>query len=553
MSQDHRSPILSPRTKRLGFATCLGVMLVCSLLVRTDRLVEAARPGDLARIVPGTPLVLLETEDLPGLVARWRDCEMRAPVEDSESYRACNASRLGLRLSERLGLLDTAMSEPITLDRLASLPGNRGGLALYNVGDTSFVFWLRTHHGAASDLAVLAPDLEVERTERGEHRYMIHRGTEETAAVAFAVVGDLLIFGNALEQFEAAVDLAIAGSGSALMGDPTYEALARRAPESAQVHLYLDMGRLAGTRQFRRYWVHDNAEDLAGVERAMLSVTWEERRTVEHRVLAYREGGRRLAAGATAAPEPGERFAALPRGSYAAIETVDDARGAAALARWLWPSDTEGAPEDLARLLEPARPSQAVEIHRPGMGRDAFSPRDEMAVAFLLADPDALATGDVVDAASAAMTETLSEGRTVEPERRRAPGRGVVATRLAAPLPGSPQLVVSRSRDRTVLVLATSSRLANELARNAAPTAPLGQALRTAGPNVARVNWEGVSTLLRRRLDLITTEDDYDRFGPEAFLGEEVPELLEVPDISTIDRLAWRDGDFDIQEVRFIE
>jgi hypothetical protein len=522
-------------------------------LIQTDRVVQAARPGEIARLVPGTPVVLLEAEDLPGLVASWRDCDLRAAVEGTESYRDCTASRMGLRLAERREMLSAALSEPISIDRLARLPGNRGGLALYNISETAFVFWLRTHHGAAEDLAVLRPDLEVERTERGGHRYLIHRGSEDTSPIAFAVVGDLLILGNDLNHFEQALALALGEDGDALGSDPVYRALVQRTPVSAQAHLYLDMGRLAGTRQFRRRWVHDNTEELAGLDRVMISVTWEEERTLEQRVLAYREGGRRLPAGPAASTAPQQRIDALPRGLYSSLSIVADATEAARMARWIWPGSTDGAPEDLTRLLEPARPTRAVEVLRPSLARDGFAPSDELAVALLLDAPDALDTAAVATAAEAALVASLSRGRTIDPDQRRTPSMGLVALTISAPLPGSPRVALSRSRDGAVLVLATGPRLANELARALEPASALGQALREPGPDVARVDYQGSSQLLQTRLGLITMDEEGGRYGSSAFLGEEIPELLRTPQLTRIERLAWRDGDFDRQELHFVE
>lgn len=543
--------------RRIRWRRLVLVLLALLALLRTDRAVEASRPGDLARLVPGTPLVLLEADDLPGLVAQWRDCDLRDDVEVTTSYRECTASRLGLRLAERRDLLSAAMTEPISLDRLSNLAGNRGGLALYNITETAFVFWLRTQRGAGERLEVLRPDLEVERSEPGGHRYLIHRGSEDTSPVAVAVVGDLLIVGNDLEHFQQALALAAGedeGEGPTPLGrDPVYRALVQRAPVSGQAHLYLDMARIVATRQFQRRWVHDNASDLAGLDRVMISVTWEDERTVEHRVLAYRDGGRRLPAGGGAGTEPQARIDALPRGAYAALSQVSGGQEAARVARWIWPGPVDGAPEDLAALLEPARPARVVEVLRPALGRDGFEPNDVMAVAILLGAPDALDTDAIINAAAAAMTASLSHGRQVVPEQRRVPGRGVIGTLVAAPLPGSPRLAVSRSRDGAVLVLATDARAANDLARAADEAADLGQALRAAGPDVARVDYDQTRDLLRRRLDLITTEGRYDRFGPRAFLGDEVPELLEAPDLERIERLAWRDGDFDRQELRFVE
>ena len=53
-----------------------------------------------------------------------------------------------------------------------------------------------------------------------------------------------------------------------------------------------------------------------------------------------------------------------------------------------------------------------------------------------------------------------------------------------------------------------------------------------------------------QRLRLITTTGRRERYGQAAFLGEDVPELLGVPGISQIERIALREGDLDRQILR---
>lgn len=527
-----------------------AALLAALLLLRTDRAVEAARPGELGRLVPAGALLLLESDDLPALAGRWQDCALRGELEGTDVYSRCTASRLGLRLGERVAELEATLDEPdLSMGRLSKLPGGRGGLALYSIGETRFVLWLRTRRGAAEDLRLLRPDLETSRREVAGHSYLVHAGVPgETSTVGVGVVGDLLIASNDLGQLEKAMRLAAGEAGESLASDPVYGQLAGKAPAAATAHLYLDMERIGATRAFQRYWVHDNAAELAGLGRAMLSVEWRDGETVEHRLLAYRDGGTRLDAGEGGAP-PDERLAALPEGLYASLHETRSAEAAALAARWLWPGEPgDGAPPALAALLGPARPARCVEVARLA-SRDGFAPSDDLAVALLLAEPTALATAAVVDGAAEAMARALSAGRAVTPSRAERTLSGVATTTVAAPLPGGPELTLARSGDGAVLVLASSAALAAQLATAAAEAEPLGRELRRPGPDAARADLGRADRLLGRRLVLATKATDY---GPEAFFGQDVPELLAVPRIARIERLAWREGAFDHQLVRYL-
>jgi hypothetical protein len=533
----------------------LAAILSALALLETDRPVEAARPGALARFVPAAPLVLLETDDLPALIGRWRDCQLRRNVESTGVYRRCRASRLAARLGERRDLLDASLSSPLSWDRLASLPGDQGGLALYSVGRTAFVLWLRLDPGAAADLDLLRRGLPTQRTSRDGVRYAVHEGGEGTAPTAFAVVGRLLVLSNDLETFDRALSLAAGEGGAALAADPVYADLVRRAPDAAQAHLYLDMGRLVTTRQFQRYWVHGNTDDLRDIDRALISLTFAEDRTVERRLLRYRAGAtRRLpAGGAGGARSPAERLAALPAGVYSSMGAVDADRASRA-ARWVWPAPAGGG-EDLGALrdlLARGRVTQAVEVVRLFLDRNWFFPQDRLAVAFDLDAPEAMATTDVVAAASAALARSVGAPPDAGPLARRQVVRGVSSYSFAPALPGGLELTLARSRDDAVLVLATSGELALELAGAAAPTAPLGQALAAGGPDVVSLDFVWARRSLSKRLATITAPSGQDLSRARALLADDLPELLAAPQISRVERLASRDGDLDVQEVRYV-
>ena len=541
-----------------------GVVLVVALLsatalLRTDHLVEAARPGALAPLIPSRPLVVLETDELPRLLARWRDCQLRRDVEATDVYEQCLASRLLIRLDQRLERLEAALASPLTIDRLARLPADRGGLALYNLGDTAFVLWLRLQPGAVEDMRLLRPGLSVERSERSGQRVLIHRGTDSTSPVAFAIVGQLLIVSNDLRTFRRALALATDDRGQSLADDTTYEEMARRAPVDAQVHLFLDMARLVETEPFQRYWIHGNSEALRGLDRAMLSVTFEEARAVEHRQLSYREvDAQRLPAGSAAGAPIDERLEALPGGTYAEVRAVDAAAGARA-ARWLWPraagSTAQGSEnvEPLRALLDRGHVTQVVEVIRPFLDRNWFFPRDRLAVAYALDTPDDLPTKAVVEEASEAFSRSVEGPHGAAPRARRRHVRGLMTQTISSLIPGGADLSIARSRGNAVLVFATDPDLALEVAGAAAPTAPLGQALAAGGPDAARVDFARASRALSKRLDLITSVSGQGpRTGMAAFLGDAVPELLGVPHITRIERIAFRDGSIDRQEVRYV-
>lgn len=541
-------------------AAALGLLLLLASL-QTDRLVEAARPGELARLVPGRPLLLLESDDLPALVARWRDCQLRQDVENTNVYRRCEASRIALRLGERTDLIEALLNQPLSLDTITSLPGERGGLALYNISDTTFVLWLRTHHGAGADLELIRRNVDAERSTREGQRVIIHRGTETSSPLAMAVVGDILIVSNDLENFDRALALAAADDGEGgenLASDDIYNSMTPRAPVSATVHLYLDMARITQTRQFQRYWVHDNSEDLQQIDRALLSLTFDEDRVVENRILAYATQATRMPAGPATTTADGsseaDRLEALPSVHAATMSLVAaNAEAASSAARWIWPGTTENGSTQLQELLARGGVVRYLDVVRPRLGRDNFSPSDQLAIAFALESPDDLDTDDVVTAGAQALVGAMEGVELEPPTARRTAGRGVTVHTLASLLPGLNGLSVSRSRDGGVLVLSNSIQLARDVASLAISTAPLGQALATPGPDVSTVDFTATRRLLGTRLELITNPEQQGPPEARRFLGEDIPELLSATGITRIERVAYRDGDFDRQIVRYIE
>jgi hypothetical protein len=314
------------------------------------------------------------------------------------------------------------------------------------------------------------------------------------------------------------------------------------------------------TRQFQRRWVQGNGDELRDLDRAFVSVALAEDRVVEHRLLAYRQGAaRRLPAGASGAMAAEARLAALPRGVYSSIGAVD-AAGAARAARWVWPGPAEGGDDlgPLRDLLARGRVSQAVEVVRLFLDRNWFFPQDRLAVAFVLDAPEALPTADVVAAASTALARSVGVPTGgpgpagAFPTARRRVERGVTAHVFEPLLPGGLELTLARSRGESVLVLATSTELALELAGAAVPTAPLGQALAAGGPDVASLDFLRARRSVSKRLTTITSPAGQDRGPATTFLGDDLVELLAAPQVSRVERFAERDGELDVQEVRFV-
>ncbi len=549
------------------------VLALVLLLARAGTGVAASAPSTIARGLPAGAVAYLETPDLRGLLTAWHDSRAAHALAGSAADQDMRRGMLWLRLGERLAGIEQLAGFELTYERARLLFGHEAGIAVYDLAGTRFV------------LATRLADAEITRTPLAQARkrfasrrhegveYFVHEQPGQPT-LAFAFVADRLLVGNDLEHFHQALVLTAleahvavkvkpASAPPALAGEADYRGLVAASPGAASLRVYVRLDDLVGTHHFDDFWVFNWAAPggmsarLDGVVASMLSLRLRDGGggATETRVhLVDAAGGKRIAAWPTADRLPGAGavgavdvaaagVATLPAGLIASVDEPDVARVAGRVLRLL--PRVDGAPADpaaLVTLLQAARPGRSLEI----VSLDARLSRAG-AIALRLADPGRLDAAALEAALRGSLTASL--GARVKLDFTGSAGERTLVVPLVPAADWALTILTPRA-GAPFLIIATSPTVARELA-GALAARPLAHLLEDDAPLATRLD---VATMTARWSSLAAAlaPGPWPSTDGARFSGEVVPALLASSGLTTVAALAYRAGDYRVEQVDFL-
>jgi len=331
-----------------------GWMIVIAAVLATSAwLVSAALSREpLAALVPGEPLVAVVAPDLPTLAARVRQLPAAEAYLQSRAHDAYRDSKLGLKLADRAKRLGKVAGMELTLATLLRHAGSETVLAVYDIGELSFLLLVRMSPAEQAKLAF------VER--RGDFTERVYEGRtyrgkidpDADLAFVFYQQDDLLMVADRVDLIEQALQAqAKPTSLPRLVDAERYRKLLAMEPAAgaADALLWLDMAALREDRYFRAYWAWQNFAELQPVEAALVGFACDGKSMSEKRVLL---------APAPAATSTGPAYDGPGLVSYVAV----DGEGEKSLAAHLgWPLTGTGLADTTAARVLVAEPYREAE------------------------------------------------------------------------------------------------------------------------------------------------------------------------------------------------
>lgn len=260
---------------------------LAALTVFAVQLLDASgQPGlpisSPAALMPSGPMVYLEVRDLKGLLRWWDGSPEKAAWLKSANLEQFRNSKIFLKLASRLEQFSRSAGFDIDYARLAACAGLRSALALYNPGETEFLFLteLPAIQRQATDLLKLRGRF-LARQSAGAGYYLNQEGGR---TVCFAEAGPYLLLATSEELLRAALALyqRSGGSGQALADDPSWRQL-NPGEVFHHARAYLDFSLLSRNANFRHEWLFGNLTQLGGYRAVRLDLEWGTQRIVETR------------------------------------------------------------------------------------------------------------------------------------------------------------------------------------------------------------------------------------------------------------------------------
>lgn len=543
---------MSKSMLRAAVVVSIAALLFLVLGRRGGR-ADAAGPSPIARAMPSGAVAYLESDDLRGALALWKDSPLRTEWSRSQAAMRMGRSMLYLRLSERLAALERIAGVSLTIDELAAVVGKRAGIAVYDLSDTVFVLQAQLE---SAELARHPLSLARKRFDTRRHagiEYFIATDDETRAELAFTFVGARLLVSNSVARLGDAMVLAAREEkvktdgkpGKSLADDAGYTALAAAGAATAHVRVWVNLAALRGTHQFDDFWIFGgDSKKLEGIDGALLTLFAQKGKQgelVETRTYAYGDPSLRPGAAKGEIAWPGVGLLEEVRATNAA--------GAGARIARLLPSialtDVDGriergTPPDvtgrLAAALADAAPTRAYEavVVEPVKGRLAPRQARGGVIALRLAAPDKLDRKLLEAAIVDHVRWIASDGAPVP--------MAFAGDTLRIPLVDdvTPTLLV----DGAVLIVATSPDLARKGAAAAgllAEDTPVGSRLDV---TATAARWGAIAKVIGARADWLDSAS-----GDLAV--EILPGLLDASGAKSVHTTGWVEGAHYVEQVRY--
>jgi hypothetical protein len=263
-------------------------ILVLSLLGLIARITQSEQLPTLAAYLPQGALVYIETPDFANLIGWWKNSDLREQWQTTANYRQFVNSRLYLKLRDRIGKLGDVDSFQFNLEDIARISGSRSALALYDIGELKAIAITHTSFAQASATKLWQTHAKFSSRTASPYTYYIE---PNNGNLAFAYAEPYLIVSteenlllktlSAFQNKETPKDT--------LDQTEKWRLCQSLQPQRSTLFLYVDQENLNQNRYFRRYWIHKNVKDLAGIRAVWIDVSVTREAITEHRYYVWND------------------------------------------------------------------------------------------------------------------------------------------------------------------------------------------------------------------------------------------------------------------------
>lgn len=340
--------------RRRLFIVGAGALVACAVLIAYARVSKKqAGAFPLAADVPRGALVYVQFGDLPALVRRWDESQLRERYLASTNFKQFQSRHLALKLIERWEEFNSALGFPLDALTVASAAQNTAALAVYDIGRLEMVFVAPAAEEQLAATKFFAGADQFEETELPDgtvyysRTVEAERGRREQKFCFAAARGRVVLATSEPLLLRTLSNINGKSRRDRLSDDASFKSLtAGAAPHFLTV--WMDQARLNDDWYFKKYWVMRNVAELKNIRACLLDLELREGRWVEHREFLL-AGGAESKASAVPAEVARRVLRFVPVDApYFKLRALDrDAGGAASLVRdtlaGRLPKDEKGA------------------------------------------------------------------------------------------------------------------------------------------------------------------------------------------------------------------
>ena len=275
--------------RRSAVALALLVALIgIGLLLNAVAQMRDQAPFALASDLPRGALVYAQFSDLPAMLKKWDESELKSRYLVSTSFEQLQTRHLALKLVSRWEEFSDATGFPIDTGVLSGIADNRAAIAIYDIGrlDLALIAPLNAEKLAASHFfqgkdhfkQIALPDGAV---------YYLHdveadKGRQKQQ-IGFAVVkGKFVLTTDEKLLLRAIANLNGGDKKDRMTDEPAFQTLSSAVtPHNATV--WVDQSKLNEDWYFKQYWLMSKVADLKNIRAGIFDLELQEGKWVERR------------------------------------------------------------------------------------------------------------------------------------------------------------------------------------------------------------------------------------------------------------------------------
>jgi hypothetical protein len=275
--------------RRRLFILGAAALLVCAVLIAYARVSKRqAGAFPLAADVPRGALVYVQFGDLPALVKRWDESQLKERYLASTNFQQFQSRHLALKLIERWEEFNSAVGFPLDALTISEAAEKGAALAVYDVGRLEMVFVAPVGEEKLAATKFFAGADQFEETELpdGTSYYSraveADRGRREQKFCFASARGRLVLATSEPLLLRTLANINGKSKRDRLSDDPSFKSLTTgAAPHFLTV--WMDQAKLNDDWYFKKYWVMRNVAELKNIRAGLLDLELQQGRWVEHR------------------------------------------------------------------------------------------------------------------------------------------------------------------------------------------------------------------------------------------------------------------------------
>jgi len=275
--------------RRRLFIVGAAALLACAVLIayaRVSKMQAGAFP--LAADVPRGALLYVQFSDLPALVRRWNESQLKERYLGSTNFQQFQSRHLALKLIERWEEFNSAVGFPLDALTVASATENTAALAFYDIGRLEMVFVAPAAEEKLAATKFFAGADQFEETELPDGTVYYSRAVEADRGrreqkFCFANArGRIVIATSEPLLLRTLANINGKSRRDRLSDDPSFKSLTAGATPHF-LTVWMDQAKLNDDWYFKKYWVMRNVGALKNMRACLLDLELQQGRWVEHR------------------------------------------------------------------------------------------------------------------------------------------------------------------------------------------------------------------------------------------------------------------------------